>query len=167
MGIAGFPGLDLDTDGDEVNDVHLDTPPLPAARPLDSFAYIGGRPLVGGIDENGLLSVLNGPNLPATLETAETHLVPGMRVFVSDVYPLDDVVADVPNPGAGTVAAGTRERLQDKIVFDAPVGIEITGSAALYSSSRLHRFRRTIPTATTWTHAQGVLVEAQQDGTVA
>ena len=44
--------------------------------------------------------------------------------------------------------------------------IEITGSAALYSSSRLHRFRR-IFRGTVWTHAQGVLVEAQQDGTVA
>ena len=34
-------------------------------------------------------------------------------------------------------------------------------------SSRLHRFRRYIPAATVWTHAQGVLIEAQQDGTVA
>jgi len=47
------------------------------------------------------------------------------------------------------------------------VMIEITGSAALYSSARLHRFRRHIPGATVWTHAQGVVIEAQQDGTVA
>jgi len=155
--------LDLDTDGAEVNDVHLDTPPLPAAMSLDSFAYVGGRPLIGAIDPDGLLSSLQGPNMPATMETAEVHLNPGMRSFVSDAYPLDDARDDA----TGTVAAGTRERLQDGVVWEPPVMLEITGSAALYSSSRLHRFRRFIPRATVWTHAQGVVIEAQQDGTVA
>ena len=60
-----------------------------------------------------------------------------------------------------------RERLQDAIVWEPPVTIEITGSAALFSSSRLHRFRRYIPAAAVWTHAQGVRIEAQQDGSVA
>jgi len=155
--------LDLDTDGAEVNDVHLDTPPLPAAMSLDSFAYVGGRPFIGAIDPDGLLSSLQGPNMPATMETAEVHLSPGMRSFVSDAYPLDDVRDDT----SGTVAAGTRERLQDAYVWETPVMIEITGSAALYSSARLHRFRRFIPAAKVWTHAQGVVIEAQQDGTVA
>jgi len=105
---------------------------------------------------------LNGPNLPAVMETAEVHLVPGSRAFVNDAYPLDDADA------VGTVAAGLRERMQDGTpVFTAPVGIEITGSAALFTSSRLHRFRRSLPAGATWTHAQGVVVDAQQDGTVA
>ena len=67
----------------------------------------------------------------------------------------------------GEVAAGTRERLQDQVTWETPVVIEITGSGALYSSSRLHRFRRTLPAGSTWTHAQGVVIEAQPDGTVA
>jgi len=156
---AGTPNLDLDTTGTETGDVNLDS----TARSLDSFAYVGGRPLIGAINPEGYLSALNGPNLPATMETAEVHLNPGMRSFVSDAYPLDDVRDDA----TGTVAAGTRERLQDMPVWEPPVMIEITGSAALYSSARLHRFRRFIPAATTWTHAQGVVIEAQQDGTVA
>jgi hypothetical protein len=157
-GLLASPGLDLDTDGTEPGDPLLDS----NARPLDSFAYIGGRPLIGGIDVNGLLGTLTGPNLPATMETAEVHLVPGMRAFVSEVYPLDDANA------VGTVAAGIRERLQDGLpVFIPPAPIEINGSAALFSSSRLHRFRRSIPAGSTWTHAQGVLVDAQQDGTMA
>jgi hypothetical protein len=45
--------------------------------------------------------------------------------------------------------------------------VEITGSAASYTSGRLHRFRRIIPASTVWTHAQGVMVEAQQDGSMA
>ena len=152
-------GLDLDTTGPGAGDALLDSD----APSLDSFGYIGGRPLIGAIDPAGFLSALTGPNLPATMETAEVHLSPGMRSFVSDAYPLDDSRDDA----TGTVVAGTRERLQDVWVWETPVTIEITGSAALYSSSRLHRFRRTIPANTVWTHAQGVVIEAQQDGTVA
>lgn len=157
-GLLATPGLDLDTDGTEPGDPLLDS----TAHSLDSFAYVGGRPLIGAIDPNGFLAALTGPNLAATMETAEVHLVPGQRAFVSDIYPLDDAV-----DGPGTVAAATRERLQDIVVWNTPAVIEITGSAAAYSSARLHRFRRYIPAAAVWTHAQGVLAETQQDGTVA
>jgi len=157
--LLATPGLDLDTDGTEPGDALLDS----TALPLDSFVYVGGRPLIGAIDPDGHLAALTGPNMPATLETPEVHLIPGSRAFVSDVYPLDDARDDA----TGTVAAATRERLQDAPVWQPPVRIETTGSAAAYSSSRLHRFRRYIPAATVWTHAQGVVAEVQQDGTVA
>jgi hypothetical protein len=151
--------LDLDTTGAEAGDALADSD----AMSLDSFAYVGGRPLIGAINEDGLLSALGGPNLPATMETAERHLVPGMRAFVNEVYPLDD--ADAP----GTIATGTRERLQGGTPsWTAPVEVEQTiGTAFVMTSARLHRFRRTIPRDSTWTDAQGVLVEAQQDGSVA
>jgi len=160
-GLLGTADVDLDSllPAAPDPDYYLDS----TAPSLDSFAYVGGRPLIGAINPAGLLSSLTGPNLPATMETAEVHLSPGMRSFVSDAYPLDDSRDDA----TGTVAAGTRERLQDVPVWEPPVMIEITGSAALYSSARLHRFRRFIPASTVWTHAQGVLIEAQQDGTVA
>ena len=149
--------LDLDTTGSEIGDVLLDS----AALPLDSFAYVGGRPLIGAINEDGLLSVLTGPNLPATMETAERHLVPGMRAMVTETYPLDDATADV----VGTVAAATRERLQGGLpVWLPPVEVETVGTAFVFASGRLHRFRRSIPAGSVWTHAQGLLVEAQQDG---
>ena len=173
--------LDLDTTGPEPFDAVIDVPTrtfqasafqadafqvIPVAYkpplPLDSFAYAGGRPLSAGIDENGFLSALNGPNLPATLETAEAHLGPGMRFFVSEAYP----VVDEAEAGT-TVAAATRERLQDPIVWGQPVPLEITGSAALFCSARLYRFRVSIPNASTWTHAQGVQIEVQPDGSVA
>jgi Concanavalin A-like lectin/glucanases superfamily len=152
--------LDLDTTGTELNDDLLDS----AAHSLDSFAYLGGRPLIGAINADGYLAALSGPPLAATMETAEAHLVPGMRAFVSEVYPLDDAASDAP----GYIAAGTRERLQGGAPFwSEPVPIELTGSAAAYSSARLHRFRRYIPAASAWTHATGIIVDAQQDGTVA
>ena len=60
-GLLGSPGLDLDTTGSETNDAELDTPPLPAALSLDSFAYVGGRPLIGAIDRR---RVLGHPHRP-------------------------------------------------------------------------------------------------------
>ncbi len=154
--VLATTGLDLDTDGAEPGDSLADS----TALSLDSAAYIGGRPVVGAIDASGYLSSLGGPNLQATLETAEMHLVPGYRAFVSSVYPIGDV-AD------GTIATSTRERLQDTPVWGSPVPLEITGSAAVYSSARLHRFRYVLPAGGVWTHAQGTQVEVQQDGSVA
>jgi hypothetical protein len=153
-------GIDLDTDdpSDLPNDTLLDS----TSPGLDSFAYQGGRPLIGAIGPDGKLGTLTGPNMQAMMETAEVHLAPGGRAFISDVYVIDDA-----GGGAGTIAAGTRERLGDAPVFQANAQIEITGSAASYTSGRLHRFRRIIPAATVWTHAEGVVVEAQQDGSVA
>ena len=113
-------GLDLDTTGSEVGDINLDS----TAASLDSFGYIGGRPLIGAIDQNGLLCSLTGPNLPATMETAEVHLAKDSRTFVNDAYPFDDVSS----VDTGQIAAGTRERLQDPVVWETPVTIEITGS---------------------------------------
>ena len=65
------------------------------------------------------------------------------------------------------VTAVDGERLQDAVQWTQAFPIEITGSAAVYNSARLHRFKHVIPAGTTWTHVQGVLVDAQQDGTVA
>jgi hypothetical protein len=148
--------LDLDTTGTETGDALLDS----TARSLDSFAYMGGRPRVAAVDPAGNLVDLTGPNLQATLETGEAHLVLGSRAMVGDVYPLAD-------GAGGVIYDGTRERLQDGVTWGPACPIEITGSAAVYSSARLHRFRHIIPAQTVWTHAQGVVADAQQDGTVA
>ncbi len=95
--------LDLDTDdpGDP-DDVYLDS----TSPGLDSFGYLGGRPLIVAIDINGHLATLTGPNLQATVETSERHLMPGLRAFVSDVYPMTDapecvVASRYPRTAAG------------------------------------------------------------------
>ena len=177
--LATIP-LDLDTTGSEPGDYWLDAgtggiafqpnvfqpnvfqvTPYPAttvvARSLDSFFYRGGRPKVCAVDENGILGALEGPSLQANIETTEAHLVPGMRAFVNDVYPLVD-------SDRMQVTAGLRERLGDDIAWGSPLPVEVTGSASLLTSSRLHRFRITTPPGDTWSNAQAVLVEAQPDG---
>ena len=102
---------------------------------------------------------LTGASLQAILETAEAHIVPGQRAYVSEVYPQID-------SAQALVAAGTRERLGDPVVYGTDVPLEVTGSASVFSSSRLHRFRVTLPLGDTWKNAQGVLAEAQPDGFV-
>jgi len=150
----GSKGLDLDTDSlTDPNDTNLDS----ASPSLDNFAYQGGRPLVCAINDQGQLCSLAGPNLAATLQTAEAHLVPGMRAFCSEVYPLCDT-------GNGAVAVDTRERLADLPVTSADYPIEITGSASVLTSARLHRFTLKLPFGEPWTHAMGMLAEAQPDG---
>ena len=145
--------LDLDTTGAEPGDALLDS----TARALDSFAYAGGRPQLCAFNQSGQLCSLTGPNLQATMETGETHLVPGQRTFVSDVYPVGDAIN-------GTVTVATRERLQDPVVWGTAVPLEITGSASVLTSSRLHRFRWITAPGDVWTHSQAVAVEAQPDG---
>lgn len=147
--------IDLDTD--DPTDLPADTLLDSASRPLDSFAYVGGRPTIAAVNQDGFLCSLTGPNLQATIETAERHIVPGMRTYVSEVYPMADAVQCM-------VFTGTRERLQDQVVWDGPTQLEVTGSIPVLSSSRLHRFRVVIPRGDTWTHAEGVLTEAQPDG---
>lgn len=150
-------GLDLDTTGGEAGDALLDS----SAASLDSYIYIGGRPSLGAVDPNGALSFQSGPNLQARLETAEYHLVPGMRAFVNRVYPLVDVAS-----GSNvSIYWQSREQLQDGFdSFAAPQALEETGWQPVFSSARLHRFVVYIQSGSTWNHAQGLLVDAQPDG---
>ena len=147
--------LDLDTDdATDPNDPDLDS----NSPDLDSFKYLGGRPVICAVNQQGQLCSLAGPNLAATLQTAEAHLIPGMRAFVSEVYPLAD-------SSAGTVLVETRERLgDDRAAIATLFPIEVTGFASVLSSARLHRFTLNLPLGDTWTQAQGVLVDADPDG---
>ena len=148
------PGVNLDVDVPGVPaDVFLDS----SEPGLDSKLYSGGQPVIGGIDVNGRLGILDGPNLAAIIETAEYHLSQGRRTFVSGAYPVIDAEPV-------TVTVSERERLQDTATWGIPLPVESTGAAPVFSSSRLHRFRVATPHAAVWTHAQGVAVEAQPDG---
>lgn len=152
---AASQDLDLDTTGTEPGDALLDS----TALSLDSFAYMGGQPMIGAIDPNGFLCALNGNNLLATIETGEMHFSPGQRTYISDAYPLVDA-----GPADIMVSVGTRERLQDTVQWGVPVPLEITGSASLLSSSRLHKFRVSVAANAIWNHAQKVQTEIQPDG---
>ena len=81
----------------------------------------------------------------------------GMRAYCTDVYPLADTDTD-------TISVEIRERLGDVPTTTDEFTIEITGSASVLTSSRLHRFMLKLPAGENWTNGQGLLVEAQPDG---
>jgi hypothetical protein len=151
--MAVSANLDLDTTGAGAGDSLADS----SAPSLDSFAYVGGRPFLGMVNSAGQLCSWEGTPLAATLETTEARLVPGKRAFVSEVEPLIEAVGC-------TVAIGTRERLQDTVVYSSYTPLEVTGKASVLSSGRLHRASVKTQAGETWQHAQGVLIEAQPDG---
>ncbi len=150
-------GLDLDTTGPETGDALADS----TALSLDSAAYVGGRPLVCAVNPAGYLAGLNGPYLSPTLETSEVHPVPGQRAFVSEVYPL----CDAPDC---TITISTRESLQEMPVWGNSIPLDDgIGTASVYSDGRLQKVRYSAPAGVTWTHAQGLRIDAQQSGSVA
>jgi hypothetical protein len=124
---------------------------------LDARIWQGGKPTMACIADDQVINFASGPNVAATLETVEAHLAGGQRAFASRAYPL------VNAPGQ-TLTFGARETLQSDVSWSDEVSLERTGHFSLRSSSRLHRFRLTIPAGTAWDHAQGLNVDAQPDG---
>jgi hypothetical protein len=128
------------------------------APSLDAGAGLGGRQVLGAIDTNGLLSILDGAPMAATIETGWHHLSGGYRTFLSAVYPVIDA-SDV------SVIVSQKETLSDTGDSNPAVMLEAgTGLADIRSSARLHKIRCAMPAGETWTHAQAAQVEAQPDG---
>lgn len=144
------PGLTL-----EELDTYGTLETLPAS--LDARLWQGGLPTMGYIGTGGEMAFQSGAPMEAIIETVEAHLAPGQRAFARAAYPMCDA-------SSATLAAGTRERLQDTRTWGSAVTLERTGRFSLRSSARLHRFRFTVPASATWTHASGVDVDAVADG---
>lgn len=124
---------------------------------FDSRIYQGGRPAFAGFDTSGYLSFLDGPNMEATIETAEITPLKGWRSFTQFAEPIVDTAAAV-------VSVATRERMQDDPVQNAECPVEEDGFASILASGRYQRFTLRIPAAETWTTAQGLGIEAVAQG---
>lgn len=105
---------------------------------LDSPAWIGGAMSVGGFDDNHKSGLFDGAPLSAVLETKEDRLSGNSRTSVTRVRP------DVEGAGSLTVAAGTRDVLNDSVVWGAAAGPERDGNHAARADARFHRFRTSI-----------------------
>jgi hypothetical protein len=125
---------------------------------LDSVVWTGiARPLFAGFDAAHRLGYFNGPNLPAVVDTAEAQLTPGRRSLLRSLRPLAD-------GGAVTVRIGTRDAPGAPVQFGSAVAPNGLGAAALRSSARYHRARLSIAAGESWTHLQGVEVDAVPEG---
>lgn len=116
---------------------------------LDSPQWKGNRLRFAAFDTDDKIAYFTGSNLEATLDTGERQLAPGFRAAVLNCRPLVD-------GGTPTISIGHRDNLQDATTFDTAKAINAIGKAAVRRNARYHRFRVTVPAASTWTHAQGV-----------
>lgn len=101
-----------------------------------------------------------GSALAATIETTEAQIFPGRRAFVTGVRPIVDGGAD----SAISVQVAARSAPNDTVTFGTAVDMNASGLCPVRSSGRFHRARVSIDSGTSWTHAQGIDVEAVPEG---
>jgi hypothetical protein len=138
-----------------IDDITASLDSLPYS--LDSIALAGGVAKLGAFDTSHQFKFFDGANLAATMETARTQIVPGRRALTTGVRPLID-------GGTVTAQVAATEKLNDAETYAATVGQELDGLIPIVASGRYHRFRGVIAAAGTWEHAQGLDVEAVDDG---
>jgi len=128
----------------------------------DSRAWTGGRLILSAFDTDNKLARFTGSALAATIETGEVggnELIgdPKQRVYLSGVRPYVD---------GGTVTVGLkyRDTTQASLTTDGPNSVDADGMAHFSRSARYFRMQINIAAGGTWTHAQGIDVDAVGDG---
>jgi hypothetical protein len=134
---------------------NLDVMPLS----LDSV-LLSGSPLakLGAFGFDKRMAFFEGGNLAAEIDSVEAQATPGGRTFVGAIRPIVD-------GGSLSVRVGTRERTNDPVAWSMDVAQNAVGSCLIRSSARYHRARLKIAADGRWSHAQGIDVEAVQEGT--
>ena len=138
--------------------------PLPAgidtdSIPVDSDQFAGGGLNIQAFNSSNEGATFDGTPLTAIVDTKEFSGQDNRRLFVNSVRPL------VEGSGASTITIqpGTRNRLQDNVVFDPAISLNsINGEANLRKNARYHRYRANISGG--FSHANGVRIQARQAG---
>lgn len=125
--------------------------------PLDSSVWKGGQLILGLFDTNHKLNYLSGSSLAATVDTSEMQPFKGQRSLVTNTRPLVD-------GGVPSVALGRRERQQDAVKFTSSSALNALGNCPLFTSGRYMRARITTPAGASFSHIQGVELEAGPSG---
>lgn len=142
---------------DSLDSIYPDLDAIPLS--LDS-ALLTGSPLakLGAFGVDRRMAFFEGGNLAAEIDTIEAQVVAGARAFVGAVRPLVD-------GGMLAIRMGTRERINDAVVWGPDVLQNAMGACQVRSSARYHRARVKIDADGQWSHAQGIDLEAVEEGT--
>jgi len=123
---------------------------------LDAYAT-SVQPQIAAFDASHKLGYFTGPNLEATMESAEQG-TDGERLFVNGFRPITDAASFF-----GSLSA--RETQQATPSDGTEVAITArTGKVDLRLSTRYARFKGRIPAGTTWTFCAGIEPDTSQDG---
>ena len=126
----------------------MDLPGLPS---LDSFFYRAGSPVLSAVGTDLKLSTMEGPNLPATLETGSYAFGEGRRVRMRSVlsYIEGEEAESI------TVRVSKRGRYGDAWQTSAAIPQQLSGRYPMNADGALHKIEVSIPGGTLWHHAQG------------
>ena len=125
---------------------------------LDSKVWQGGAPVLAAFGSDFTLGFFNGTNKQATLTTQEQGDLSGGITLISSMYPVVD------NNNC-TMAIGSRFLRGDVITWTAEISPTAdTGRYDQLNAARFQSVRVTIPAGETWSHAQGVEINAKAAG---
>ena len=128
---------------------------------LDSKAWQGGAPLLGGFSEDYRVGAFSGDPLEAIITTPEIGDTSGQVMRTTRSYP----VVDAYNVFV-SIGARMRRNETDPIIWLAEGSPSMyTGQIRKRSRARFHRFRTRIPAGEYWTHAKGIDVDMEPAGT--
>lgn len=103
-----------------------------------------------------------GSAMAATVATGEMQLFPNRRATVHEIRPF--VLAGLANSPGAQVAIATRELFTQDSSFGASTSPNATGFAPVRTSGRYMRFRVTTVNNGSFTHIQGIEVDAVPEG---
>lgn len=109
-----------------------------ASTSPDSSLFVGGKPLLAGIDTTHSAVIFNGAELTATIETAETQISMGMKTTVKLVTPM------VEGTGAIQVQVGGRNNVQNTVSYSTAATVNSEGEACLFNTARYQRAKLTL-----------------------
>lgn len=129
---------------------------LPAS--LDDAQWAGGVVRFAGFNSSHRLGYFTGDQLEATFITGEAELVQGRRTFVRSVRPQIDGECSI------AVVIGTRNRLNDAVVFGPSSPQNDIGICPQRANGRYIRAKTVIAAGGAWEKAVGLDFDATAEG---
>lgn len=122
----------------------------------------GGAVTLAAFDATHAMDRFAGSAMAATITTGELQLFPNQRATIHEARPI--VISGASGSPGVAVSIGRRDLFTQDSTFGAAVSPNSTGFAPLRSSARYHRIRLTTTNNGSFTHLQGVEVEAAPEG---
>ncbi|MFT2211505.1 hypothetical protein ACLJYM_06420 [Rhizobium giardinii] len=127
------------------------------SEPFDSRLFSGGRPTFATFTSDNKLAYFTGPNLEATIDTADVEMDGMARSFVNGARVITDATTF-------TLQDGVSGFHGDAITWSTANTANRAGLVPFRSDGRLHKFRLTITEATVWSIVSAVNANAQISG---
>ena len=129
---------------------------------LDDRSWIGGFISLAAFDGSKQLSTFSGTTLAATMTTSEfggleLFQLANERMYINGARPYVD-------GGTVTVSLNYRDSPSGTVTTDGPNAVDANGMAHFTRSCRYARLTVDVAAGGSWSHAQGVDLDVDQDG---